>query len=162
MELIFRMEAKLLTQVHLKNIARYSDAKLEKMSKINFVYGPNGSGKSTISRQLKNLQTHPETVGSETFSIEPEQLQNQFMVFDNSLVKNLFQSGPELTPIYTTIENLEIREEITSVERQIESKTYALKKLKSTISTKTERVNELRKQLESLMTYLGCSSLQWR
>jgi len=121
---------------------------LEHLKPLNFVFGPNGSGKTTISRVIDSAKTYPDCTVTWAAGNPLET-----RVYNRDFVRKHFDAESSIKGIYTFGENVEIAEEINSLNADADEIGGKLAGLKKTLrgedgnGGKQKERDDLRNQL---------------
>ncbi|BBG61105.1 AAA family ATPase [Providencia rustigianii] len=118
----------MINTITLKNVASYSPISPVVINtdnkRINLFYGLNGSGKSTIGKFLHS----PELPEYQNCTINPNELHNDIIVYNQNFIRENFYEIPELHGVFTLSEEnkeaeqaiLDATEKITNLRQRIE------------------------------------------
>jgi len=118
------------------------DSSLDECAIVNFIYGSNGSGKSTISNYLRD----PQMPCYSACSIEWTGSQSEILVYNKEWRETNFRSRDDLPGVFTLgSDTVEARE---SIQKLHESLSASEEKLQAAEANKTEKENELAKEID--------------
>lgn len=133
----------MLQSLSIKSVASFSPQQsviIEGLKRVNLFFGLNGAGKSTIANYLQN----PSLECFSQCSYQPDQLQEEILVYNQKFIDDNFYLKPTQSGIFT------VGEEGKNIQEDIDKKSLEIEKLNDKLNKIRGRGENLKSELSSL------------